>query len=298
MCDRCSEKQLECHYGNFVPSASRLDTYFPSTQHLRLSLPCAVDLVKGMHPDSRVAELEARISACLRASVGPEERFSNAFHPTEMLEHELAARDGSTGTSPHEEELPSASSGGSTSMFSSAMPPSASLTSASPHTLTHTPSSERYPLRSTNSTLPESAPRKEDFSRSAYAVLIRSFREALFAPEDAAGARRRHVEAVAASARERAARLRVARQAREWTREHRPSQPQSHPLKAHGEERAGPRDELEVESDRFEEMARADAERLERLLELGMPELAENVDWTRMAIWAILDGEDCPSPFS
>ncbi|GAA5999432.1 uncharacterized protein JCM10292_001286 [Rhodotorula paludigena] len=38
-CARCKEKNLECHYGNFVP----------------------IDLVKSLHPESRVAELEARI---------------------------------------------------------------------------------------------------------------------------------------------------------------------------------------------------------------------------------------------
>ncbi|GJN88297.1 hypothetical protein Rhopal_001262-T1 [Rhodotorula paludigena] len=40
-CARCKEKKLECHYGNFVP----------------------IDLVKSLHPESRVAELEARIKS-------------------------------------------------------------------------------------------------------------------------------------------------------------------------------------------------------------------------------------------
>lgn len=70
-CARCTEKRIDCHYGNLIPSA-----YDPLRQYTLglgrcvlssmadvVSFPRrTVDLVKGMHPDSRVAELEARIS--------------------------------------------------------------------------------------------------------------------------------------------------------------------------------------------------------------------------------------------
>lgn len=61
VCGRCTIKELPCHYGNLVPSRSLV---LPRLQR-KYAHPTpapAVDLVKTMQPEARVAELEARIS--------------------------------------------------------------------------------------------------------------------------------------------------------------------------------------------------------------------------------------------
>ncbi|BGP14182.1 hypothetical protein JCM10213_006712 [Rhodosporidiobolus nylandii] len=68
-CARCSEKKLDCHYGNLVP----------------------IDLVKNLNPDSRVVELEARIKslelelAAASAPAPPSPSISPASSTTSSL---------------------------------------------------------------------------------------------------------------------------------------------------------------------------------------------------------------------
>lgn len=256
-----------------------------------------------MHPDSRVAELEARIStssrrvAC-RCAVTDEYPRVHA----EMLEHEILMRDdpprAARGSSAHTRTS-------STSMFSSPMPPVNPALRASP-SAPHRPS----PLRTNSSEsdpratpptllLLTSAPPREDFSRTAYGVFVSAFWRALTEPGDPTGTRRRHGDAVVAGVHERAGRLSAARRARHALGT---SQEDYQPVDARSglglsEAACPPRPGQRVsaktssEEDLFEEMARTDATRVSELVDLDIEELAQNRDWARMAIWAVLDGK-------
>ncbi|GAA5910368.1 hypothetical protein JCM6882_003263, partial [Rhodosporidiobolus microsporus] len=63
-CQRCVDRKLECHYGNFVP----------------------IDLVKNMNPDTRVAELEARIKS-LELDLATSASLSRPSHPPHPSSH-------------------------------------------------------------------------------------------------------------------------------------------------------------------------------------------------------------------
>lgn len=270
-----------------------------------MMLPHAVDLVKGMHPDSRVAELEARISRVFFLFLSLSRQFAKDydckltwFPKTEMLEHELAARDGNDNAA---DSRPS-----NASMFSSPMPPPALLTprpsvgsfapTPTPSLATsHHPSSSRaasrhamttdsFDLSCSSNLLPE------EFGRTAYRALVKPVWEALVDPVDAKGTRKRHVDAVVASAEARAERLRNAKLLR------------GNPLPERGfgfeikkdESRYGAPGAAESEEDLFERMAREDLSRLQELKDLPIEELAHDPEWTRIAVWAVLDGTFSP----
>ncbi|GAA5967024.1 hypothetical protein JCM8115_003496 [Rhodotorula mucilaginosa] len=251
-CARCTEKRIDCHYGNLIP----------------------IDLVKGMHPDSRVAELEARIK---------------------MLEHELAARDGDYDAAA---SRPSTIAAG---MFSSPMPPPALLTprpSLGSSAPTPTPSSATSQKQSSNRAAPRLAETtdsfdlscssnlvQEEFGRTAYRALVKPVWEALVDPVDTKGVRKRHVDAVIASAEARAERLRDAKLLRGG---HAHERGFGFEIEK-DDSRYGAPGAAESEEDLFERMAREDLSRLQELKDLPIEELAHDPEWTRIAVWAVLD---------
>lgn len=253
-CARCTEKRIDCHYGNLIP----------------------IDLVKGMHPDSRVAELEARIK---------------------MLEHELAARDGN-------DDVIAAASRPSTTiagMFSSPMPPPALLTprpSVGSSAPTPTPSGVTSQQPSSSCAAPRLAETtysfdlscstnllQEEFGRTAYRALVKPVWEALMDPVDAKGTRKRHIDAVVASAEARAERLRNAKLLRGG---HVHERGFGFEIKK-DDSRYGAPGAAESEEDLFERMAREDLSRLQELKDIPIEELAHDPEWTRIAVWAVLD---------
>ncbi|GAA5992435.1 hypothetical protein JCM10908_000816 [Rhodotorula pacifica] len=287
-CGRCTEKNLECHYGNLIP----------------------IDLVRGMHPDSRVAELEARIK---------------------LLEHELAmrdslanvSRDGGRSGSPKVARLSAPERGGA--FDPSTMPPPPGPTPGGPPTprpsfSNSTPSSSFGPfyapahdnINEPSRSLPFSSPLlppptrtslglstcatplQVEFGRTAYRTLLHTFWDRLADPEDTTGARRRHVEAVVASAKERAERLRNAKLLRCGGGGESSSHQHHHdrgfgfeiPAERRSKDEAGG---PESEEDLFERMAREDLLRVQELKELPIEKLAQNPEWTRIAVWAVLD---------
>lgn len=220
-----------------------------------------------------------------------------------MLEHELAARDGN-------DDVIAAASRPSTTiagMFSSPMPPPALLTprpSVGSSAPTPTPSGVTSQQPSSSCAAPRLAETtysfdlscstnllQEEFGRTAYRALVKPVWEALMDPVDAKGTRKRHVDAVVASAEARAERLRNAKLLRGG---HVHERGFGFEIKK-DDSRYGAPGAAESEEDLFERMAREDLSRLQELKDIPIEELAHDPEWTRIAVWAVLDGAFSPS---
>ena len=213
-----------------------------------------------------------------------------------MLEHELAARDGDYDAAA---SRPSTIAAG---MFSSPMPPPALLTprpSLGSSAPTPTPSSATSQKLSSTRAAPRLAETtdsfdlscssnlvQEEFGRTAYRALVKPVWEALVDPVDTKGVRKRHVDAVIASAEARAERLRDAKLLRGG---HAHERGFGFEIEK-DDSRYGAPGAAESEEDLFERMAREDLSRLQELKDLPIEELAHDPEWTRIAVWAVLDG--------
>lgn len=217
-----------------------------------------------------------------------------------MLEHELAARDGNGDAAAFR---PSTIAG----MFTSPMPPPASLIprpSVDSSAPTPTPSSATSQKQSSNRAAPRlgettdsfdlscsSNLLQEEFGRTAYRALVKPVWEALVDPIDANCTRKRHVDAVVASAEARAERLRNAKLLRAG---HVHERGFGFEIEK-DDSRYGAPGAAESEEDLFERMAREDLSRVQELKDLPIEELAHDPEWTRIAVWGVLDGTFSPS---